>query len=147
MWSWRVFFLICQILCDIVMTVMSLGFTLRRCSSNFTPGSFLQCFSKTLLCFLSVKVRSERVVLNLWFMFWHVQFFGSFNPVYCFVVGSKKKLCAIYGKWTECLYTVDPAAFDAHKKSDKKSTEDKNDSKRVKKISTSYIHICVYMCI
>ncbi|XP_016898081.1 oxysterol-binding protein-related protein 1-like isoform X2 [Cynoglossus semilaevis] len=43
---------------------------------------------------------------------------------------SKKKLCAIYGKWTECLYTVDPAAFDAHKKSDKKSTEDKNDSKR-----------------
>lgn len=29
---------------------------------------------------------------------------------------SKKKLCAIYGKWTDCLYTVDPAAFDAHKK-------------------------------
>uniref|UniRef100_A0A672H9U7 Oxysterol-binding protein n=1 Tax=Salarias fasciatus TaxID=181472 RepID=A0A672H9U7_SALFA len=24
---------------------------------------------------------------------------------------SKKKLCAIYGKWTECLYTVDPAAL------------------------------------
>uniref|UniRef100_A0A8C8MNC5 Oxysterol-binding protein n=1 Tax=Oncorhynchus tshawytscha TaxID=74940 RepID=A0A8C8MNC5_ONCTS len=29
---------------------------------------------------------------------------------------SKKKLCAIYGKWTECLYTVDAATFDAHKK-------------------------------
>uniref|UniRef100_A0A4W4EGS0 Oxysterol-binding protein n=1 Tax=Electrophorus electricus TaxID=8005 RepID=A0A4W4EGS0_ELEEL len=29
---------------------------------------------------------------------------------------SKKKLCAIYGKWTECLYTVDPTSFDLHKK-------------------------------
>lgn len=38
---------------------------------------------------------------------------------------SKKKLCAIYGKWTECLYTVDCAAFEAHKKSDKKNSEDK----------------------
>ncbi|KAL7387496.1 hypothetical protein ABVT39_024256 [Epinephelus coioides] len=38
---------------------------------------------------------------------------------------SKKKLCAIYGKWTECLYTVDPAVFDAHKKTDKKNSEEK----------------------
>ncbi|XP_040910704.1 oxysterol-binding protein-related protein 1-like isoform X2 [Toxotes jaculatrix] len=38
---------------------------------------------------------------------------------------SKKKLCAIYGKWTECLYTVDPATFDAHKKSDKKNSDEK----------------------
>ncbi|XP_062260025.1 oxysterol-binding protein-related protein 1-like isoform X2 [Platichthys flesus] len=43
---------------------------------------------------------------------------------------SKKKLCAIYGKWTECLYTVDPATFDAHKKSDKKNSDDKKASKR-----------------
>ncbi|KAM8839741.1 oxysterol-binding protein-related protein 1-like [Synchiropus picturatus] len=43
---------------------------------------------------------------------------------------SKKKLCAIYGKWTECLYTVDTAAFDAHKKSDKKNLEDKKSNKR-----------------
>lgn len=43
---------------------------------------------------------------------------------------SKKKLCAIYGKWTECLYTVDPAAFEAHKKSDKKNLEDKKGSKQ-----------------
>ncbi|XP_066575657.1 oxysterol-binding protein-related protein 1 isoform X1 [Amia ocellicauda] len=42
---------------------------------------------------------------------------------------SKKKLCALYGKWTECLYTVDPATFDAHKKTDKKNTEDKKSSK------------------
>ena len=26
---------------------------------------------------------------------------------------SKKKLCALYGKWTECLYGVDLATFDA----------------------------------
>ncbi|XP_028987323.1 oxysterol-binding protein-related protein 1 isoform X2 [Betta splendens] len=39
---------------------------------------------------------------------------------------SKKKLCAIYGKWTECLYTVDPAAFDAHKK----NSDDRKGSKQ-----------------
>ena len=38
---------------------------------------------------------------------------------------SKKKLCAIYGKWTECLYAIDPAAFEAHRKADKKSAEEK----------------------
>ncbi|XP_047668967.1 oxysterol-binding protein-related protein 2 [Tachysurus fulvidraco] len=43
---------------------------------------------------------------------------------------SKKKICAIYGKWTECLYTVDPAAFDVYKKSDKKTSEEKKGSKQ-----------------
>uniref|UniRef100_A0A7N6BTR1 Oxysterol-binding protein n=1 Tax=Anabas testudineus TaxID=64144 RepID=A0A7N6BTR1_ANATE len=43
---------------------------------------------------------------------------------------SKKKLCAVYGKWTECLYTVDPATFDAHKKSDKKNSDEKKGSKQ-----------------
>uniref|UniRef100_A0A4W5KKY4 Oxysterol-binding protein n=1 Tax=Hucho hucho TaxID=62062 RepID=A0A4W5KKY4_9TELE len=43
---------------------------------------------------------------------------------------SKKKLCAIYGKWTECLYTVDTATFDAHKKSDKKNAEEKKSNKQ-----------------
>ncbi|XP_071343033.1 oxysterol-binding protein-related protein 1 isoform X2 [Trachinotus anak] len=42
---------------------------------------------------------------------------------------SKKKLCALYGKWTECLYVVDPAAFEAHKKNDKKGAEEKKGSK------------------
>ncbi|XP_043990248.1 oxysterol-binding protein-related protein 1 isoform X2 [Gambusia affinis] len=42
---------------------------------------------------------------------------------------SKKKLCAIYGKWTECLYTVNPTNFDAHKKTDKKNSEEKKSSK------------------
>ncbi|XP_076829427.1 oxysterol-binding protein-related protein 1 [Brachyhypopomus gauderio] len=41
---------------------------------------------------------------------------------------SKQKICAIYGKWTECLYTVDPTAFDLHKKADKK--EEKKSSKQ-----------------
>ncbi|XP_034147257.1 oxysterol-binding protein-related protein 1 isoform X2 [Esox lucius] len=43
---------------------------------------------------------------------------------------SKKKLCAIYGKWTECLYTVDAATFDAHKKADKKNSEEKKSNKQ-----------------
>ncbi|KAM4549179.1 oxysterol-binding protein-related protein 1 isoform 3-T3 [Odontesthes bonariensis] len=42
---------------------------------------------------------------------------------------SKKKLCALYGKWTECLHVVDPAGFEAHKKNDKKGAEQKKASK------------------
>uniref|UniRef100_A0A673HS38 Oxysterol-binding protein n=1 Tax=Sinocyclocheilus rhinocerous TaxID=307959 RepID=A0A673HS38_9TELE len=37
---------------------------------------------------------------------------------------SKKKICALYGKWTECLYSVDPATFDAHRKSDTNNNAD-----------------------
>ncbi|XP_069076132.1 oxysterol-binding protein-related protein 1 isoform X1 [Pleurodeles waltl] len=43
---------------------------------------------------------------------------------------SKKKLCALYGKWTECLYSVDPATFDAYKKNDKKNSEERKNSKQ-----------------
>ncbi|XP_044076023.1 oxysterol-binding protein-related protein 1-like isoform X2 [Siniperca chuatsi] len=43
---------------------------------------------------------------------------------------SKKKLCAIYGKWTECLYTVDPATFETYKKTDKKNTDEKKGNKQ-----------------
>ncbi|XP_063056951.1 oxysterol-binding protein-related protein 1 isoform X3 [Engraulis encrasicolus] len=39
---------------------------------------------------------------------------------------SKRKLCMLYGKWTECLYTVDPASFEANKSNDKKAAEEKN---------------------
>ncbi|XP_060679894.1 oxysterol-binding protein-related protein 1 isoform X1 [Hemiscyllium ocellatum] len=38
---------------------------------------------------------------------------------------SKKKLCAVYGKWTECLWAVDPSTFDAYKKNDKKNSEER----------------------
>jgi len=51
---------------------------------------------------------------------------------------SKKKLCAIYGKWTECLYTVDHVTFDAHTKSDKKSSDEKKDSKRVLNVWSAF---------
>uniref|UniRef100_A0A4X1VLS3 Oxysterol-binding protein n=1 Tax=Sus scrofa TaxID=9823 RepID=A0A4X1VLS3_PIG len=44
---------------------------------------------------------------------------------------SKKKVCALYGKWTECLYSVDPATFDAYKKNDKKNTDEKKNSKQM----------------
>ncbi|XP_026526130.1 oxysterol-binding protein-related protein 1 isoform X5 [Notechis scutatus] len=43
---------------------------------------------------------------------------------------SKKKLCALYGKWTECLYSVDIATFEAYKKNDKKNTEEKKNNKQ-----------------
>lgn len=42
---------------------------------------------------------------------------------------SKKKLCSLYGKWTESLYVIEPAAFEAHKKNDKKAAEEKKASK------------------
>ncbi|KAM8947346.1 oxysterol-binding protein-related protein 2 isoform 2-T2 [Pelodytes ibericus] len=38
---------------------------------------------------------------------------------------NKKKLCMIYGKWTECLWSVDPATYEAYKKSEKRGTEQK----------------------
>ncbi|KAF7246237.1 Oxysterol-binding protein-related protein 1 [Varanus komodoensis] len=44
---------------------------------------------------------------------------------------SKKKLCALYGKWTECLYSVDLTTFEAYKKNDKKNTEEKKNSKQL----------------
>ncbi|XP_075069535.1 oxysterol-binding protein-related protein 1 isoform X2 [Mixophyes fleayi] len=43
---------------------------------------------------------------------------------------SKKKLCALYGKWTECLYSTDPATFETFKKNDKKNGDDKKNSKQ-----------------
>nr|XP_057907366.1 oxysterol-binding protein-related protein 2-like [Doryrhamphus excisus]XP_057907367.1 oxysterol-binding protein-related protein 2-like [Doryrhamphus excisus]XP_057907368.1 oxysterol-binding protein-related protein 2-like [Doryrhamphus excisus] len=42
---------------------------------------------------------------------------------------SKKKQSVIYGKWTECMYSVDPKVYEAHKKSDKKAGAD---SKKLK---------------
>ncbi|XP_070603744.1 oxysterol-binding protein-related protein 1 isoform X1 [Erythrolamprus reginae] len=43
---------------------------------------------------------------------------------------SKKKLCALYGKWTECLYSVDLTTFEAYKKNDKRNTEEKKNNKQ-----------------
>ncbi|XP_053098942.1 oxysterol-binding protein-related protein 1 isoform X3 [Hemicordylus capensis] len=44
---------------------------------------------------------------------------------------SKKKLCSLYGKWTECLYNVDITTFEAYKKNDKKNTEEKKNNKQM----------------
>lgn len=49
-----------------------------------------------------------------------------------FLMSSKKKRRVIYGKWTECMYSVDPKVYDAYKKSDKKTA---GDSKKLKSVS------------
>ncbi|KAK5863254.1 hypothetical protein PBY51_000299 [Eleginops maclovinus] len=41
---------------------------------------------------------------------------------------SKKKHCVIYGKWTECMWSVDPQAYEAHKKSEKRGDNKKHKS-------------------
>lgn len=51
-----------------------------------------------------------------------------------FFLSSKKKHCVIYGKWTECMWSVDPHAYDAHKKAEKKG-----DNKKHKNVSS----VCV----
>lgn len=56
-------------------------------------------------------------------MFLKLIVFGGFD--------SKKKLCSLYGKWTECLYSVDLTTFEAYKKNDKKNTEEKKNNKQV----------------
>uniref|UniRef100_A0A3Q2ZSN1 Oxysterol-binding protein n=1 Tax=Kryptolebias marmoratus TaxID=37003 RepID=A0A3Q2ZSN1_KRYMA len=45
---------------------------------------------------------------------------------------SKKKRSVIYGKWTECIYSIDPKLYDSHKKSDKKTG---SDSKKLRQVS------------
>lgn len=50
------------------------------------------------------------------------------------VTCSKKKRCVIYGKWTECMWSVDPQVYEAHRKFDKKGTTDTRKQKQVGKI-------------
>uniref|UniRef100_A0A674C960 Oxysterol-binding protein n=1 Tax=Salmo trutta TaxID=8032 RepID=A0A674C960_SALTR len=38
---------------------------------------------------------------------------------------SKKKHCVIYGKWTECMWSVDPHTYEANKKAEKKGDSKK----------------------
>uniref|UniRef100_A0A8C9ZEI3 Oxysterol-binding protein n=1 Tax=Sander lucioperca TaxID=283035 RepID=A0A8C9ZEI3_SANLU len=47
---------------------------------------------------------------------------------------SKKKRRVIYGKWTECMYSVDPKVYETYKKSEKKSG---GDSKKLKQFCES----------
>uniref|UniRef100_A0A8C8JD18 Oxysterol-binding protein n=1 Tax=Oncorhynchus tshawytscha TaxID=74940 RepID=A0A8C8JD18_ONCTS len=41
---------------------------------------------------------------------------------------SKKKLCVIYGKWTECMWSVDPQTYESNKKAEKKADSKKQKS-------------------
>ncbi|XP_077464446.1 oxysterol-binding protein-related protein 2-like isoform X2 [Stigmatopora argus] len=43
---------------------------------------------------------------------------------------SKKKRCIIYGKWTECMYSVEPRVYEAYKKADKKAGADSKKQKQ-----------------
>lgn len=62
---------------------------------------------------------------------WNGSLLAQLYTLLFFFFDSKKKLCALYGKWTECLYSVDPATFEAYKKNDKKNAEEKKSSKQV----------------
>lgn len=69
----------------------------------------------------------------------------SFNELCCCLFFcSKKKLCAIYGKWTECLYTVDPNTFDVHKKAEKKNAEEKKGNKQVLQVTAVKCVTCLH---
>lgn len=56
------------------------------------------------------------------------------SPMICLSLSlsSKKKHCVIYGKWTECMWSVDPQSYEAHKKSERKG-----DNKKHKNVRTS----------
>ncbi|TRY84013.1 hypothetical protein DNTS_013560 [Danionella cerebrum] len=44
---------------------------------------------------------------------------------------SKKKRCVIYGKWTECMWSVDPQLYESQRKIEKKGTTDTKKQKPV----------------
>lgn len=84
-------------------------------------------FFVVLMGFCYLSKRKHRNVV-----FFYLSKLWSWNqPNFFFFPRSKKKLCALYGKWTECLYVVDPAGFEAHKKNDKRGAEEKKGSKAV----------------
>lgn len=59
---------------------------------------------------------------------------------------SKKKRCVIYGKWTECMWSVDPQTFEGHKKSDKKGGADTKKQKQVRSVCVC-VRVCVCLCL
>lgn len=48
---------------------------------------------------------------------------------------SKKKRSVLYGKWTECMYSVDPKLYETYKKSEKKTSSDSKKLKQVRQAS------------
>lgn len=59
---------------------------------------------------------------------------SSLNVSHCCVSTSKKKRSVIYGKWTECMYSVDPKLYEAYRKSEKKPS---SDSRKLKQVRTT----------
>jgi len=51
--------------------------------------------------------------------------------LYMYFACSKKKRCVIYGKWTECMWSVDPHVYEAHRKLEKKGATDTKKQKQV----------------
>lgn len=49
----------------------------------------------------------------------------------------------IYGKWTECMYSVDPKLYETNKRSDKKNGAD---SKKQKQVSDDQIQLGLICC-
>ncbi len=72
-------------------------------------------------------------------------YFGIFDVCVCdsfvWVYFSKKKHRVIYGKWTECVYSIEPKVYEANKKAEKKSGGDSKKHKQVKSVK-SFISYC-----
>lgn len=66
--------------------------------------------------------------------------FCFFAPCLC----SKKKHCVIYGKWTECMWSVEPQAYEAHKKAEKKGDNKKH--KNVRSVRCCSLRLGVSLC-
>lgn len=54
---------------------------------------------------------------------------------------SKKKRVVVYGKWTECVYSIETKVYEANKKAEKKSGGDSKKHKQV--VSTSRLSLTV----
>lgn len=48
---------------------------------------------------------------------------------------SKKKYRVLYGKWTECVFSIEPKVFEANRKAEKKSGGDSKKHQPVKGVS------------
>uniref|UniRef100_A0A672JYK6 Oxysterol-binding protein n=1 Tax=Sinocyclocheilus grahami TaxID=75366 RepID=A0A672JYK6_SINGR len=78
------------------------------------------------------------IVGQLWIeQYGNVEFCFNFTNVSLSLISMINKVCNLYGKWTECMYIVDTATFETHKKNDKKASEDKKSSKQSSQTSDS----------
>ncbi len=59
-----------------------------------------------------------------------------FMTHFVWVYFSKKKHRVIYGKWTECVYSIEPKVYEANKKAEKKSGGDSKKHKQVKSVES-----------